>query len=87
MSLISPEGVPRKENLILCEARLFPGGAAAIDTVFRRTAVSGRVDDGRIDNHFAFILNMDGGIMQTIALDRRSYATMNYRWMPCKVQK
>lgn len=79
--------IDSKERLILCEGVLFES-AAAVDTTLRRARISGRVEiNGRIENHFADILDAEGGMVDTVALDRRSYAALKNRWMRCKVDK
>jgi len=77
-----------KDDLILCEAIRFPGGRAAVDTVLRRAAISGRVEiGGDIRDHFADILDETGSIIETVALDRRSYSALKNRWMRCRVER
>lgn len=74
-----------KEELILCEAVLFDS-AAAVDTVFRRARISGRVVvNGKIKNHFADILDKDGDMVGNVALDAKSYGALKNKWMRCKV--
>lgn len=76
------------ENLILCEAVMFDDGAGAVELTLRRAMISGRVEvDGKIDNHFADVLDAAGDIVGTVALDRRSYAALKTRWMRCRVQQ
>lgn len=73
-----------KENLTLCEPVQFERGFAAV--VLRRAAISGRVDpNGKIENHFVDVLDAKGDIVETVALDRRSYSALKNRWMRCKV--
>lgn len=77
-----------KEQLILCEAIRFTDGFVAVETTLRRAAISGRVEvDGDIKNHFADVLDDDGDIIETVALDRRSYAALKNHWMRCKVER
>jgi hypothetical protein len=72
---------------LLCEAIRFPGGRDAVDTVLRRAAISGRVDiGGDIEDHFADVLDADASIIETVALDRRSYSALKNHWMRCKVE-
>lgn len=79
--------IDAKEQLILCEGVRFVGGVAAVDTVLRRAQISGVVAmNGQIKNHFADVLDEDGDIVETIALDAGSYAALKTRWMRCKVQ-
>ncbi len=74
--------------LVLCEAVRFVAGYAAVETVLRRAAISGRVEvGGKIGDHFADALDDDGDIVATVALDARSYRAMKTRWMRCKVDR
>jgi hypothetical protein len=77
------------DNLIACEAIEFKDGAPAIDTTFRRAAISGRVElEGDIKDHFADILTSDDcTLLHTVALDRKSYASLKNRWMRCNLDK
>lgn len=80
--------ITRKDELLLCEAVQFINGAAAVDTVLRRAAISGRVEvEGKIENHFADVLDADGSMVATIALDRHSYSALKNHWMRCKVER
>ena len=77
-----------KDELILCEAIRFDAGVSAVDTVLRRAAISGRVEvEGKIEDHFADVLDADGSMVATVALDRRSYSALKNHWMRCKVEK
>lgn len=79
--------IDRRETLHLCEAVRFPAGVVAVDTVLRRAAISGRVDvGGEIKDHFADVLDQDGAIIETVALDAKSYAALKNRWR-CRVEK
>lgn len=78
--------ITRADDLILCEAMRFSNGRAAVDTVLRRAAISGRVG-GEIVNHFADLLDESGDIVETVALDARSYAALKNRWMRCRVER
>ena len=80
--------ITANEDLVLCEAMRFDGGLPAVDMVLRRAAISGRVDvGGEIGNHFADVLDDDGDIVETVALDRRSYSALKGRWMRCRVER
>lgn len=77
-----------KDELLLCEAIRFDAGRAGVDAVLRRAAISGRVEiDGTIKDHFADILDANGDIIETVALDRYSYRALKYRWMRCKLDR
>lgn len=79
--------IDSRERLILCEAVRFTGGCAAVDTILRRAAISGRVEiGGEIGNHFADVLDDNGDIVETVALDRLSYRALKGHWMRCKVE-
>lgn len=74
------------DRLILCEEVRFVRGRAAVDTVLRRAAISGRVEiGGEIADHFADVMDGNGDIVETVALDARSYKALKTRWMRCKV--
>ena len=74
-----------KGELLFCEAIEFANRLAGVDTVLRRAALSGRVEvGGTIEDHFADVLGADGDIVETVALDRRSYSVLKNRWMRCK---
>jgi len=80
--------VNRQGDLIGCEAVLFERGWPAVDTVLRRAAISGRVEiGGAIEDHFADVLDANASILETVALDARSYRALKTRWMPCKVSR
>ena len=79
--------ITRRGELILCESVRFVEGRAATDTTLRRAAISGRVEvDGKIHDHFADILDDNGDIAGTVALDAKSYGALKNRWMRCKVE-
>lgn len=64
-------------DLIACEAVQFRDGAPAIDTALRRARISGRVEiEGDADGHFADLLNVDGSMLATVALDAGSYRAL-----------
>ena len=76
------------DKLLGCEAILFAGGADAIDTTLRRARISGHVEiGGDIQDHFADLLDPDGSMIETVALDRASYAALKNRWMRCRVER
>lgn len=77
-----------RENLILCEGVKFANGRAAVETTLRRANLSGKVEiGGTIQNHFADVLDDGGDIVETVALDRRSYSSLKNHWMRCRVQR
>lgn len=80
--------IDSKERLLLCEAMRFDAGLVAVDTTLCRAALSGRVEvDGEIKNHFADVIDDDGDIVETVALDRGSYSALKNKWMRCKVER
>lgn len=77
-----------KDKLLACEAIQFAGGAAAIDTALRRARISGRCEvGGDIQDHFADLLDLDGSMIETVALDRGSYSALKNRWMRCRLER
>lgn len=79
--------IDSQQRLSLCEAVRFRDGRKAVDTTLRRAAMSGRVEiNGEIKNHFADVLDDNGDIIETVALDRLSYAALKNHWMRCKVE-
>ena len=75
------------DELRACETVGFLEGAAAIDTTLRRAAISGRVEvGGQTVDHFADLLDANGSIIETVALDARSYKALKTRWMRCKLE-
>ncbi len=78
--------IDAKDRVHACEAIRFVRGRSGVDTVLRRAAISGRVDiGGDIEDHFADVLDGDGSIIETVALDRASYRALKTRWMRCKL--
>lgn len=73
------------ERLIGCETVIFSSGNAGVDTVMRRAAISGKVIiGGKLDNHFADLIDEADDIVETVALDAKSYGALKNRWMRCK---
>lgn len=80
--------IDSKENLIACEALRFDGGEPYVNMILRRASMSGRVEvGGEIENHFADVLDDDGDMVETVALDRGSYGALKNHWMRCKVER
>lgn len=74
-------------RLLACEAIRFVGGLHALETTLRRAAVSGRVEiGGEIADHFADVIDDEQTILETIALDRKSYSALKNKWMRCKME-
>lgn len=79
--------IDSKDRLISCEGVIFKGGVAAVNTTLRRAAIAGRVEvDGDIKDHFADCFNATGDLVETVALDAKSYASLKNKWMRCKVE-
>ena len=79
--------IDRAENLLLCEAIQFKKGWKGVHTVLRRAQISGRVEvEGKIENHFADLLNINGDMVATVALDARSYSALKNKWMRTRLQ-
>ena len=75
------------ERLIACEAVRFTRGRAAVLTVLRRAAISGRVEvGGEIADHFADVLDERENLIETVALDAKSYGALKNRWMRCRIE-
>lgn len=80
--------ITRREELVLCEAMRFAGGAPEVDMALRRARISGRVEiGGDIANHFADVLDEGCNIIETVALNARSYSALKNKWMRCKVDR
>lgn len=78
--------ITKREELIGCEAVRFTKGWTAAETTLRRANLSGRVEvGGEIANHFADVLDDSGDIIETVALDAKSYSALKNHWMRCKV--
>jgi hypothetical protein len=81
---------PKTNDMRACEPVFFVGGAAAVDTVLRRAAISGRVEvnpDADLGDYFAdIIVDQDGTWDGSVALDRNSYRALKTRWMRCRLE-
>jgi hypothetical protein len=76
------------DDLIACEAVRFTDGKAAVVTVLLRAAISGRVEiGGEIADHFADILDDDQSMIETVALDAKSYGALKNHWMRCRLER
>ena len=79
--------IDRKDRLIGCEGVRFVDGRSAVDNTLCRAAISGRVEiGGQVEDHFADVLDADGSMIETVALDAKSYGALKNRWMRCKVE-
>lgn len=79
--------IDSKERLIACEAVIFRDGRPAVNTVLRRAAIAGRVDvGGTINDHFADVLDAECSIIETVALDAKSYRSLKEKWMRCRTE-
>ena len=78
--------ITKQEELIACEPVRFVEGRGAVGTTLRRAKLSGRVDvGGDIAHHFADVLDNNSDIIETVALDAKSYSALKNHWMRCKV--
>lgn len=76
-----------RDDLRACEPMRFDGGRGAVECVLNRASVSGRVEvNGEIKDHFADAFDASGDLVETIALDAKSYKALKTKWMRCKVQ-
>lgn len=76
------------KSLYLSEEVGFSNGSLGIDTVLRRAAVSGHVEvGGLLGAYFSDLLDKEGDIVETVALDRGSYGALKNKWMKCKMLK
>ena len=76
------------ENLVGCETVTFVTGNQGVETVLRRASISGKVEvGGKFQNHFADLLDAKDDIIESVALDAKSYGALKNRWMRCKVSK
>lgn len=79
--------IDSRERLIGCEAVMFTAGWTGVDTVLRRAQISGRTEvGGEIADHFADVLDAKESIIETVALDAKSYGALKNRWMRCKTE-
>lgn len=79
--------ITKNGDLILCEAMILRGGRPAIETILRRANLAGRVEiGGEIKDHLADVLDAEGDMVETVALDRKSYGAIKNRWMRCRVE-
>ncbi len=80
--------INNKDELLLCEPVFFMRGHIAVEGNLRRARISGRVEiGGKINNHFADILDENGLMLESVALDRDSYSALKNKWMRCKFMK
>lgn len=75
------------DELVLAEEVQFPGGLASVDVTLRRAAISGQVGPvGETGDWWADIFDAKGDMIETIALDRRSWNALKNRWMRCRIE-
>lgn len=75
------------DRLVACEAVRFFRGKIAVYTVLRRAEISGRVEvGGEINDHFADVLDDDQSLIETVALDAKSYGALKNHWMRCRLE-
>ncbi len=79
--------IDRRDNLIACEPVKL-SGRPEVQRALSLARISGRAEiNGDVKDHFADILNEDQDILDTVALDAKSYGALKNRWMKCKVQR
>lgn len=75
-----------REQLTLCETVMFSAGRPSVETVLMRAKIAGRVEvGGEIHDHFADVMDPEHSIIETVALDAKSYRSLKTKWMPCRV--
>lgn len=80
--------IDAKDRLIACESIRFDKGRPAVTTVLRRAAIAGRVEvGGDIKDHFADVLDDEESLIETVALDAKSYASLKNKWMRCRIEQ
>ena len=73
---------------IACEQVQFPDGRPAVITTLLRAEIAGRVEvDGEIEDHFVDVHDAEGDLIQTVALDAKSYRSLKTRWMRCRTER
>lgn len=80
--------VTKAGELTMCLTVLFDDGARAIDTVLRRAAISGKVGPvGETGDYWADLMNAgDDTLVETVALDAKSYKAIKTRWAKTELQ-
>lgn len=80
----------RRGYLIACELVMFVRGRQAVRTTLYRASISGIVEvepfDGPMD-YFADVHSDEYNFVQTVRLDRGSYAALKNKWMRCKIDR
>lgn len=80
--------ITEADELILCEPVMFNKGFPAVYMTLRRASISGRVEiGGEVVNHLADVLDDEGSLIETVALDAKSYGALKNKWMRCKVDR
>lgn len=78
------------EDLWMTEPVMFVKGAAAVDIVLRRAALSGRVEIGEdmeLGDYWADLLEKDGSLESHAALDAKSFRAIKNHWARCRYEK
>lgn len=74
------------DDLRMTEVVQFERGHEGVDTVLRRAALSGRVGPmGDAGDYWADLMNANGEMEETIALDRASWNALKNHWMRCRM--
>lgn len=73
-------------RLVACERITFSSLKDGVCTVLRRAAISGKVEvGGKLESHFADILDANMDVIESVALDSGSYSALKNKWMKCKI--
>ena len=78
----------RGRKFVLCEPVFFEYAAVAIDTVFRRAAISGAVGPiGETGDYWADLMTDGETWVETVALSREAWNAIKNRWARTRVAK
>lgn len=93
--LVIPEGVTGirlckivKGELIQCVPVFFAKGAPAVNMIFLRAAVCGKVGPiGEAGDFWADLMTPDGCWVETVALSREAWKSIKGHWAPTKIDR
>lgn len=76
------------ERLTMCEPVVFERGRAGVELVLRRATLAGSVGPvGKTGDFWAdFIINDNGGWIETVALSQEAWNSLKNHWMRCRVE-
>ena len=76
------------DELVACVPVAFAHGWMGADTVLRRAAIAGEVHvEGELEEYYADLLDANGDILQSVALDAGSYSALKNKWMRTTLAK